>query len=520
VVDTDLVIKWQSPAAARQFGLSDQDVLGRPFAALVHPEDAGRVVEALAEVLAGREPGLIGARLHDGFGRWRDTESTVNDLRDVPAVGALVVHVRDVGERRELERTLQRMAFTDQLTGLANRREALRTLAARRLEDSGCVLAVDLDGLTGVNDVRGHEVGDAVLIEVARRLRSGVDETDVVARLGGDEFLVLTGTGQVRAYALAMRLLTVLGEPYRLPGATVHLTATIGLAEVSGASTVDEVLGRADLALRRAKRAGRGRVEWYDESMAAALLRRMTLEQELPGAPTRGELDLVYQPVVELAYRNPVGVEALLRWRHPRLGTVLPAEVVPVAEELGLADELAAWVLHRACRQLAEWRRDGWDLWLSVNASPVQLAAPGFAEALTEATGAHLLPPSRLLVEVPAAPDLGDALERARGAGVHTALDHFGSGPVSLADLRGLAVDVLKVDRSLFVEPAAPILDVVVGLAERLGLQVVAEALEDEAHLDAVRAAGCRLGQGYLFARPTPAEHLEAYLEEHRTHML
>jgi diguanylate cyclase (GGDEF)-like protein/PAS domain S-box-containing protein len=532
VVDTDLVVRWLSPAAARQFALSEQDVVDRPFAAMLHPDDAGRVVEWLSAPGEAVHPSLVEARLRDGYGRWRETESTLSDLRTIPEVAAFVVHIRDIGDRRVMERTLRQMAFTDQLTGLANRRAMLRAVATARSvpEPAGCVLVVDLDGLAGVNDVHGHELGDAVLIEVGRRLRADLDSPDLPARLAGDQFAVLTPVGSVRAYALAGRLATVLGEAYRLPGATLRLSANVGLAEVAGAGSVDEVLRRADLALLRAKRAGRGCVEWYDKSMEAALLRRMTLEQELPGAIGRGELDLVYQPVIELANHHPVGAEALLRWRHPRLGPVPPTELIPVAEDLGLADEVGGWVLHQACRQLSSWLREGWDLWLSVNVSARQLVSPAFVPALRDALDAHLVAPDRILVEVAeqatGARPVPEALEAAftavRAVGVRTAIDHFGADPTSLAHLRRMSVDVLKVDRSLFADPAgrgapaAPIMDVVMSLGDRLGLEVVACGLEAQAHLDAVLAAGCRFGQGHLFAPPTPAERVEAYMTDHR----
>jgi EAL domain-containing protein (putative c-di-GMP-specific phosphodiesterase class I) len=269
--------------------------------------------------------------------------------------------------------------------------------------------------------------------------------------------------------------------------------------------------------------------------METALLRNTTLEQGLPDAVRRGELDLIYQPVIELAYQHPVGAEALLRWRHPKLGTVSPAELIPVAEDLGLADEIGEWVLHRACRQLSSWLREGWDLWLSVNVTARQLLSPGFVSGLRDALDTHLVAPDRLLLEVTeraagtgrtdvdGADCLEAALARVREVGVRIAIDHFGTGPTSLAHLRRMAVDVLKVDRSLFTEPvgqngpAAPIMDVVMGLADRLGLEVIASGLEAEAHVEAVRAAGCRFGQGHLFAMPAPAEHVEAYLTDHRS---
>ena len=532
VLGPDLAVRWQSSAAARQLGLSDQDVVGRSFLVRVHPDDADAVRGRLEEVLAGSpaesgHPMLIEARMRDGFGHWRDTESSVSDLRAVPEVGALVVHVRDIGERRELERSLHRLASTDQLTGLANRKELLRTLAA--LGQSGSVLVIDLDGFTAVNDVRGHDAGDAVLVEAARRLRDAVDGADLPARLSGDEFAIASTGSPVHTYALASRVLTGLSEPYRLPSATVHLTACVGIAELAGTDSGGDALSRAALALRRARHGAPGRVEWYDEALEAGLLHRMTLEQDLPGVVARGELDLVYQPILDLVEGRPVGAEALLRWRHPVLGSLSAADFVPVAEDVGLINEIGEWVVHRACRQLSSWRRDGRDLWLAVHLARRQLAAPTVATTVGTALETHQVPAERLVLEVTEAA-LGNDTEHAvdqltslRTLGVRTALTRFGTGTTPLAHLRRLPVDLLKVDRTLFTEPAGrttpatPILDVVVGLGRKLGVEVIAGGLEAEAHLDVVRAAGCRYGQGYLFGRPVPAEHLEAFLESHRS---
>jgi EAL domain-containing protein (putative c-di-GMP-specific phosphodiesterase class I) len=324
-------------------------------------------------------------------------------------------------------------------------------------------------------------------------------------------------------------LLTELIRPYDLPGATVHLHASIGLADLVAEDSVDDVLSRADLARRRARQLGRNRIEWYDESLEEQLVRRLDLERELPGAADRGELDLVYQPVVELNEGRPVGVEALLRWRSPALGTVLPAEVIPVAEQLGVISEVGDWVLRAACRQLSRWLRDDRDLWLAVNVSVRQLAEPGFVASVAAALATHEIPPDRLLVEIAESqvgndlPNVVTQLAGLRALGVRTALDDFGAGQASLAHLRRLPVDVLKVDSTLFAEPAGrqgtatSMVDVVVGLGRRLGLEIVAEGLETAAHRDLVVGAGCRYGQGYLLGRPAPAEHFEAFLEEHRT---
>jgi diguanylate cyclase (GGDEF)-like protein/PAS domain S-box-containing protein len=585
VLDGALVVRWQSPAAARQLGLSDQEVVGRPLMSLVHPDDADEAerrlrgalagadaesgalagalaragadaeseiaAESAAEIAAGADAGfggadggnLVEARMRDGYGAWRDTEWSLSDQRASPAVGGLVVHVRDVSERKELERTLHRTAYVDQLTGLPNRRELRRAVAAQG--GTGALMVVGLGGVAGVNEVRGHDVGDAVLVEAARRLRAGVSPADVLARLGGDRFAVATHGGAVQAQLLATRLLTMLTEPYAVAGATAHLSASVGLAELGPEVADDEVLRRAELALRRAGRRGRGGVEWYDTSLEELLRRRLVIEQELPGVVGRGELDLVYQPVVELAGQRAVGAEALLRWRHPTLGAVPPAEFVPVAEELGLLDEIGEWVLHRVGRQLSSWLRDGRDLWVSVNATAGQLASPAFPAAVSVALDAHQVPPSRLVVEIaedglaasrspapvdPAADDRANAiathLGELRALGVSAAVDHFGSAATSLRQLRVLPVDLLKVDRQLFTEPAGhsgpatAVVDVVVKLSAQIGLEVIAQGLESAADLDAARAAGCRFGQGYVLSRPAPPERLEAYLDVHRSRQL
>jgi diguanylate cyclase (GGDEF)-like protein/PAS domain S-box-containing protein len=534
VVGDDLVVRWQSPAAARIFGLADADVVGRPFPELMHPDDVADLNTVLTNVLAHGEPApgrpaLVPARLRDGHGVWRDTESTISDQRGAPEVAALVVHIRDVGERRHLERTLHQMAFTDQLTGLANRRELMRMIATQRAVDghTGALLVIDLHGIAGINDARGREIGDAVLVEVGRRLRATVGADDVAARLAGDEFAVVTVEGPVVAYALGMRLISSLTAPYDLPGAIVHLHVSIGLAEVRGGDGVDDVLRRADLARRRARQLGRNRIEWYDAHLEEKLVRRMDLERELPGAAQRGELDLVFQPVLGLHDNQPVGVEALLRWRNPRLGTVLPSELMPVAEDLAVVDEVGLWVLRAACHRLAAWDPR---LWISVNVSPAELAAPDFVTRVAATLAEHRITPDRLVVEITEArvaadtPTVVTQLAGLRALGVRTALDDFGAAQASLAHLRRLPLDILKIDRSLVGEQAAvrqadgfgkPLIDVVVSVGHRLGMEIIAEGLESREQVEQARAAGCRYGQGFALVRPAPAERIEAYLAEH-----
>jgi diguanylate cyclase (GGDEF)-like protein/PAS domain S-box-containing protein len=533
VLDERLRIKWQSPAAARVFGLSDSEVVGRGFRELLHPDDVADAQAVIESVLAGEHaegpPALVHARFRDGHDLWRDTESTVSDQRRVPEVAALVVHMRDVGERRHLERVLHRLSYTDQLTGLANRRALMRDLLAyrRRAGQQGTVLVIDLHGLAEINDAHGRELGDAVLVEVGRRIRSLLGDGDVPARLGGDEFAVLTADGAVLAYALATRLVTLLVEPYQLPGAIVGLHTSVGLAELTGGADSEEVLRHADLARRRAQQLGRDRVEWYDTDVEIQLHRRMDLEQQLLGAAERGELDVVFQPIVSLRDSQPAGVEALLRWRHPKLGTILPAELLPIARAVGVAAELDEWVLDAACRHVMAWSTGDSGFWLSVNIAPRELLTARFPEQVGGMLKKHGLDPERLVVEVAETwiaedvPAVVAALAGLRQLGVRAALDDFGAGHASLSHLRRLPVDMLKLDRALLNPPAdhasgAAVIDVVVSLGRRLGLEIVAKGLETREEIERARRAGCRYGQGFALGRPAPAERMEAYLDSHR----
>ncbi|WP_433285878.1 putative bifunctional diguanylate cyclase/phosphodiesterase [Micromonospora sp. CA-244673] len=396
----------------------------------------------------------------------------------------------------------------------ADRAELARVLARRT---GGALLVVDLHGADETAVLDGP-----VLAEVVHRLRSGSGPHDLVARLTDTEFAVLTDLGPVPAYALGIRLLAVLAEPVPRPGGASRIRASIGLAETTGGEPED-VLRQADLARRRAVQLGRDRVEWYDAYLEEQLVRRLDLERELPGAVARGELDLVYQPVLALADRQPVGTEALLRWRSPVLGTVLPEELLPVAADLDLLGEVGRWVLDRACRQLADWSGGGRELWMAVNVTPRELAAPDFVARTATALAAYDVPPERLVVEVaePAvAPELSTVVARLAGLrslGVRTALDDFRAEHASLAQLRRLPIDLLKVGPHL-VGPVAdgqrPLIDVVANLGDRLGLELVVEGLESDAQVAGARRAGCRYGQGFALARPAPAERVEAWFEE------
>ncbi|WP_018350788.1 putative bifunctional diguanylate cyclase/phosphodiesterase [Longispora albida] len=510
ILDSTLTTTWLSPSASRRLGD------GQCFLRLTHPEDAEMVVGRLRQVLdgSGGTESRLDSRILDTSGIWRDIESTISDQRHVPQVGGLVMHSRDVTERKRLERELAQMAFTDPLTGLGNRRALLSTLAEVRGRTC-TLLTLDLDGFKNVNDVRGHDVGDAVLAQVASRLRANLRPGDVPTRLGGDEFAVLMWSPPDRATSVAERLRRILSTPYEVGDLTVFLSASIGLAGCRTAEDVPTLLRNADIALRSAKRGGKNRVEEYDHAYALWMARRMELAQELRGAAERGELSFVYQPILTLASRRLIGVEALLRWRHPRLGVVEPGEFIPVAEESSLVADLGTWALHEACRQLSVWLRAGYDLWVSVNVSTSHIQAPEFPGLLNTALRAHRVPSGRLVLEVTdhrvtrGSGALADRIADVRAMGVRVALDDFGAGHSSLAQLRTLPVDIVKIDENL-----ESLADIVVQLGRRLGLEVIVEGIEEPAQLTSLLAAGCELGQGYLLGHPMPAEHLEALLAD------
>ncbi|MFK3980140.1 putative bifunctional diguanylate cyclase/phosphodiesterase [Micromonospora sp. NPDC050397] len=445
-------------------------------------------------------------------------------LRDVRA------YARRLAER---EAHFRELAHTDPLTGLANRRGLLRALQQESDSGAPCVLlGLDLDGFKNVNDLHGHDVGDAILTEVAQRLRLNLRPGDVAARLGGDEFAVLMWARPPEAQRVAERLLGILGRPYDHPVGRIFVSVSIGVAGQGSSPEVESLLRNADLALRYAKQRGKNRVERYDIAYDHLLRRRTTLEHEMRGAIERDELHLAFQPVVAVPSVRPVGAEALLRWHHPKLGSVRPDEFIPLAEECGMIAQLGAWVLHQACHQLSIWLADGHDVWVSVNVSPKELHAPEYVVQVAEALRAHRVPPQRLVLEVTehaVATDLDELIRRLaalRATGVRIALDDFGAGYSSLGQLRKLPIDILKIDHSLVAEQEpiraresgerrvfAPMVDVVMRLGHQLGLEVIAEGVTNPLELAAVVEAGCRFGQGQLFGWGVPAEHLEAMLD-------
>jgi diguanylate cyclase (GGDEF)-like protein/PAS domain S-box-containing protein len=433
--------------------------------------------------------------------------------------------------RQAAERGLRHQALHDPLTQLPNRAlllDRLRLALARRRRDQDrwlAVLYLDLDDFKGINDSFGHAAGDELLRALAPRLSEALRPSDTLARLAGDEFAILCeGLEEVaESLAIAERLLGVVTAPLEVAGVPLRPTASIGIALAGPGSVVDgeDLLRDAGVAMYRAKRAGRGRAELFDDAMRAETVERLALTNDLRRAIEEGQLRLVYQPLVHLGSRRASGFEALVRWTHPERGEISPARFIPLAEQHGLIEPLGRWVMREALSQLARWRAQGFalDMGMSVNVSRVQLSRPGLADEVLGILADCGLAPDRLVMEVTESAVMEDpvvanaTLDALHERGVRIALDDFGVGQSSLACLRDLPLDALKLDRQFITSlassrEAAAIVRAVCDMARTLGFGVVAEGVEVEAQSQVVEALGCDFGQGFLYARPARPEDI------------
>ncbi|MDQ1457826.1 MAG: hypothetical protein QOH28_3446 [Actinomycetota bacterium] len=452
-------------------------------------------------------------------------------------VAFVLVMTRMMGLNRRLMSAgveLHRRASTDLLTGLANRTEfryrlqLALTPAEDRVGDVA-LLFLDLDDFKDVNDTLGHAAGDALLEVVAERLRQVVRSDDLVARLGGDEFAMLFQGRDALAHAMTVgeRAVEAVAEPVEVNGTSVHVGASVGLATTCDGSDLDTLMREADEAMYTAKRLGKNRIERYDSALHDAVTARLALTADVDKAAERGELVVDYQPVVDLATGAVLGVEALVRWQHPTRGLLPPSAFIGIAEETGAVASIGSWVLETGAKDLCAWQRrfNLPELVLNVNVSVRELEEPGFASHVADILVRAGLDPRSLVVEVTesvfADPAGGAAntLVALRSMGARVALDDFGTGYSNIAYLRTFPVDIIKIDRSFISGDYGDdwdyaLVEAILDFGRRLGLDTVAEGIEEVDQLLRLQNIGCRSGQGFLLSRPVPASAIEDLLSE------
>ncbi|GFM99563.1 membrane associated phosphodiesterase [Streptomyces fulvorobeus] len=530
------ILRYVSPAAAGVYGREADDLVGSELASIIHPEDLGGVVHEVRRFLAAsphEEPTTrIECRFRSGDGDWLNVESTVNRHQ-----GGLLLNSRDVTERVRLQAQLQHNAEHDPLTDLPNRAlftdRVRRALSGRRSGDSGtAVLFIDLDGFKAVNDSIGHQAGDELLIQAARRLADSVRAGDTAARLGGDEFAALIigdgardqGARECQVHEIADRLRLTLSQPYRIGASEVRVAASIGVAFAEPGITPTDLMRNADLAMYRAKAGGKDRVELYAPQMQADVVRRSEVAARLRTALREGEFALLHQPVVHLAGGTVAAVSAQARWRSAQGILFTPAEFLRVSDDSDRTAELGRWLLEAAVEQAADRARAGHPVPVSVRLPAGRLldrALPfGSIEALLTRYG---LPSGALMIEVADSDprisfdELEQRLVALRRLGVRIALDGFGSGYAAINALRRLPIDVLKLDRGLVegVVESARLHKITSGLlriACDLGMQSVADGVDVPEQVLALRAMGCTHGQGMAFSGPLDEYRLRRVL--------
>ena len=520
-------------------GYDEAALLEMTFERITHHDD----VDAVAALDEGMASGWVTSwrgerrfRHADGHDVWALVSTAVVGDRDGRPAYA-VSQIEDITARKEAEAKLSHQALHDALTGLPNRHllhdHLTRALArSHRIGGSVGVLFLDLDNFKAINDSLGHSAGDDLLLQVGRRLSGALRESDTAARLGGDEFVLVCEdlTDPEEIHPVADRLLGVLEEEMIVRGHVVSVSASIGVAVGGPGATADELLRDADAAMYRAKQLGKGRWELADEELQAAAARRVDVEsglrRALPSVRTRGELVLHYQPTVDLRSGRMVGVEALLRWRHPVRGLLLPQEFLDVAEESQLIVPIGAWVLDEACRVAAGWLERFGDRApaVAVNISSRQLGRNELIGRVRDVLRDTGLPPDRLHLEITerqvidVAGSIALELRALSRLGIRLAVDDFGTGYAGFTYLRHLPVSTLKVDRSFVAGLGSDRTDTaittsVVALGQTLGLGVIAEGVETPAQRRILLDLGCPVGQGWLWHRAVPAEEIDALLE-------
>ena len=524
--DTQGITLYESPSTSRLLGYPPGAMVGRiPFDS-IHPKDVARTREAFAKLLKGEPPKTpVEFRFRHARGHWIYLEALGNNLLDHPGIRGVVITSRDVSERKKAEKRNQYLLQHDGLTGLPNRllmQDRLQQAIVKARRGGGLValMFIDLDRFKTVNDSFGRVIADALLKQVAERLRNCLRDTDTVARLGGDEFIIMlpdAATAQVVG-EVAQRVLIEFSRPFRDGDQEMYVSASIGISLFPrDGSDPDELVKHADRAMYSAKDSGRNMYRYFTEDLNLEVHEKVMLESGLRRAIKGGELRLFYQPKIDLATNRVIGAESLARWQHPTLGLISAAKFIPVAEESGLIVELGEWVLRAACEQLRTWQQEGVALQVAVNVSARQLHHGNLADLVMAVMTDSHVDPRLIEIELTESAIMQhtqasiSTLERLKSYGISIAIDDFGTGYSSLSYLKRLPLDILKIDPSFVRDITTDrndeaIVRAIIGLARSLGKKVIAEGVEEDAQLSFLNAYGCNFGQGFLFGRPTSAE--------------
>lgn len=533
VVSPELLITDQSDSLTHILGYPPKSRHRRPLGELVHPADRPALLGLVRD--GGLPPGgaaQVTVRARHADASWRWLEITVRNLVADRRVRGYVLNCRDVSETRQLHDAIERLASSDPLTGLANRR-AFEVVLARVLDGGGTapvsVLLCDLADFTFGGDGFGGDIGDGVLQQVAVRLRRAIKEGDLLARLGGGRFAVLAvGCDPDGGDALASRLLGAVRPLVEAGGHQVLVQASVGVATAQPAATAGGLLRDVEAAAAAARRDSVRGWRRFDPSLREEAERRQTLAIDLRTAVQEAQFCCVYQPIIDLAGGQLLSLEALVRWRHPASGLVAPGGFIDYAEESGLIHELGRWVLYRACEQAQEWSAaTAAPVPVSVNVSPRQLHRPEYVTEVMRALAETGLPPAQLTLEITESAVLGDIertitdLGQLRSLGVRVALDDFGTGYSSLAYLRRLPLDHVKIDRTfvgtLRGSEDSAVVRAVVKLGRTFGFTAIAEGVEHASQVGDLLALGCPYGQGFGLTRPLTPAQVPDYLAERTT---
>jgi diguanylate cyclase (GGDEF)-like protein/PAS domain S-box-containing protein len=531
-----LVIEW-SGAAHKMFGYKREDALGQKLSNLIIPvRDREAHIKGMNRVIATNQSNMTGRRVEVSALRSDDTEIPVEMSVAKIETGNLVffsAFVRDITDRKESESQIQKLAHFDALTSLPNRillqdhfKYALSLI--KRNNGKLAVIFLDLDHFKDINDTLGHSIGDLLLIEVAKRLQSTLREEDTLSRLGGDEFiLILPGTDSRGAANVAQKLLSIMAKPYHIDSFELTVTGSVGVALYPNDGTDFEILSqKADTAMYRAKQEGRNNYRFFTAEMQATSSRNLQLVNALRYALERNQLSLHYQPQVSLHQNCVIGTEALLRWHHPELGSISPAEFIPIAEDSGLIISIGEWVLRQAVKQAKLWMEEGHaPLIMAVNISAIQFRHPDLPNLVTQILEEIGLAPEYLELELTEGVAMYDpqaAIEMMNNLhelGIRVSIDDFGTGYSSLSYLKKFKVYKLKIDQSFVRDISTDpedkaIVSAIISMSKSLGLQTIAEGVETIEQLTYLRAQGCDEVQGFYYSKAMPADQLEQYFRE------